>query len=285
MIALVGPAGTGKSHRASLVAHEVQADAIVDDGLLIQGTRIVAGRSAKAEPTMMAAVRRALFTDPEHRRQVREALRELGPRRLLVIGTSEEMVRRICAALELPPPARVVSIYDVATPEEVRQARRARRRLGRHVIPAPTFEVKRTLSGLLADPLRLLVRPRHGRHGPVFEKSLVRPTFSGLGRFYIADTVVTAIAAHAARQVPGVEAVLRARVESLPDGVAITLDVSVHLGTSVVAVGREVQRRAREAVEYMTGLTLRALDVVVRRVVPAGTGAGRGPAPEAAEPV
>lgn len=276
VVALVGPAGTGKSHRASLVAYEVRADAIVDDGLLIQGSRIVAGRSAKAEPTGMAAVRRALFTDEAHRREVREAIAGLAPERLLVLGTSEEMVRRICEALELPPPARVISIHDVATPEEIRRARRTRRRLGKHVIPAPTFEVKRTLSGLLVDPLRLLYRPKHARADLLIEKSVVRPTFNSLGRFYIADTVVAAIAERAAREVPGVEAVLRTRVEDGPDGVRIAVDIAVAYGLSLVQVARVVQRRAREAVEIMTALNVLALDVAVRRVVvsgpvPAGT--------------
>ena len=47
VIALVGPSGTGKSHRALLVAHNNQADAIIDDGLLIKDGTIIAGKSAK----------------------------------------------------------------------------------------------------------------------------------------------------------------------------------------------------------------------------------------------
>ena len=36
VIAFVGPSGTGKSHRALLVAHNTQSDAIIDDGLYIK---------------------------------------------------------------------------------------------------------------------------------------------------------------------------------------------------------------------------------------------------------
>lgn len=282
VIALVGPAGTGKSHRASLVAHEVGADAIVDDGLLIHGSRIVAGRSAKAEATRLAAVRRAIFTEPDHREEVREAIRRLGPQRLLVLGTSEDMVRRICDALELPAPSRSVSIYDVASPDEIRRARRIRRRLGKHVIPAPTLEVKRRLSGLLVDRLRLFYRSKQARGGMVIEKSVVRPTFSSLGRFYIADTVVGAIAEYAAAREPGIEAVLRARVESGPEGVEVSLEVSVWSGVPIVPVCRGAQRRAREAVEFMTALQVRSVDVIARRVaVPSGDSAAGGPVPAA----
>ena len=36
VIALVGPSGTGKSHRALWVAQQNGADAIIDDGILIK---------------------------------------------------------------------------------------------------------------------------------------------------------------------------------------------------------------------------------------------------------
>ena len=49
VIALVGPSGTGKSHRALVIAHKHKADAIIDDGILISDGKIIAGHSAKQE--------------------------------------------------------------------------------------------------------------------------------------------------------------------------------------------------------------------------------------------
>ena len=49
VVAFVGPSGTGKSHRAIGIAHKNNCDAIIDDGLLIKGTKILAGTSAKNE--------------------------------------------------------------------------------------------------------------------------------------------------------------------------------------------------------------------------------------------
>ena len=46
VIALIGSSGTGKSHRATMVAEENQAEAIIDDGLLIIRGKIIAGTSA-----------------------------------------------------------------------------------------------------------------------------------------------------------------------------------------------------------------------------------------------
>ncbi len=49
--ALVGKAGTGKSYRAMDVAHERDIDLVIDDGVLINGARKLAGKSAKKEST------------------------------------------------------------------------------------------------------------------------------------------------------------------------------------------------------------------------------------------
>ena len=63
VVAFVGPSGTGKSHRAIGVAHNNNCDAIIDDGLLIKGTKILAGTSAKNETNRIQAVKRAIFTE------------------------------------------------------------------------------------------------------------------------------------------------------------------------------------------------------------------------------
>lgn len=267
--ALVGPAGTGKSHRATAVARRLGADCIIDDGLLICGSRIVAGISAKREQTALAAVRRAVFQDPEHAAAVRAGLRACRPERVLVLGTSVDMVERICDALDLPRPERVVPVAEVAAPEEIRQARLARRLEGKHVIPAPTLEVRRSFSGYLVHPLRLFY-PGRGRRAPevVVEKSVVRPTYSSLGRFYISDAVVAAIADRASRDVPGVAGCVRVLVDNRADGVALTMDLAVRYGTRLVPALQAVRARVRQVVEELTALNVLSLEVVARRVVP-----------------
>ena len=45
--AFVGVSGSGKSHHAQNVAFENGIDYIIDDALLINGTKVVAGKSAK----------------------------------------------------------------------------------------------------------------------------------------------------------------------------------------------------------------------------------------------
>jgi uncharacterized alkaline shock family protein YloU len=288
--ALVGPAGTGKSHRASLVAQTYRAGLLIDDGLLIRDDRILSGISAKKEETAMAAVRRAIFADADQAREARAVIRRLRPDRILILGTSAEMVSRITDALDLPRPDKLIDISEVASPEEIRRARRTRRVEGKHVIPAPTFEVRKSFAGYLVDPLRVFHRPAGSRSRDlVVEKSVVRPTFSSLGRFFIADTVVEQIAGRAGAEVAGVVAARHASVEVRPEGVMVTLEITLQYGVHLPSVLRAVQLRVRTAVENMTALSVLAVDVIAQRVVSssspgAGTGGEPAPAAAAAEP-
>ena len=56
VIAFFGPPGTGKSDRALVVAYENKASCIIDDGILIYHSRIVAGKSAKREERLSGAL-------------------------------------------------------------------------------------------------------------------------------------------------------------------------------------------------------------------------------------
>lgn len=267
--ALVGPSGTGKSHHASMVAAERGIDVLLDDGLLVMDGRILAGRSAKREHTRVAAVKRAVLADPEHAAAIRRQLDELKPARLLVLGTSLHMIERILQALDLgAAPLRVLTIGEVSTPQDIETARLIRTQQGKHVIPAPTLEVKKTFSGYLVDPLQFIVRSRGPRQ--VVEKSVVRPTYSSLGRFYIADTVIRAIAVHAALSVAGVVRISRSTLATDDNGVTIRLECTMAAGVNIPDVLREAQRAVKEQIEHHTALNVLAVDVLARRLVVGG---------------
>lgn len=265
--ALVGGSGTGKSHRASVVARERNIELIIDDGLLIRDSHIVAGKSAKREDTIIAAVRRAIFSDEFHRLMVTDALKKEDPNSILVLGTSREMISKICSQLDLPQPQEWIKIEDIATPAEIKRAKRLRRVNGTHVIPAPTVEVKKTFSGYLIDPLRIFHRSvRSQQSQDIIEKSVVRPTYSSLGKFYIADVVIRSIVEKTVHEVEGITEVVRVLVESSSDGVYLQVDVSVRYGTKIMNVLAEAQKRAAEIVEQMTALNVLSIDIVAKRV-------------------
>jgi len=266
--ALIGMSGTGKSHRASLVAYEYDIDMILDDGLLIKNTKIIAGRSSKREQTRIGAVKRAIFADPDHVAEVQGELDRHKPKRLLILGTSRRMVSHIVRALDLPAPVKYIRIEDIASPVEIRRALRARREQNKHVIPAPTFEVKKTFSGYFIAPLRLRFLGRQSRAEVEVEKSVVKPTYSSLGRFYIADRVVRDIAARAAAEVPGVSKPPRVSLQAEPEGVIITAEMTLVYGVNILEVLRLAQQNIRRVVEDTTALNVLKVNVIARRIEP-----------------
>lgn len=266
--ALVGPSGTGKSHHAQAVAYAHGIDTILDDGLLIHGSRIVAGYSAKREPTKLQAVRRAIFTDPEHAASVRAKLAELNPPRLLVITTSERMLARVQERLALPAPSRVIRIEEVASPRQMARALEARAREGKHVIPVPTIEVKKNLPGILVDPLHYFF-PRAGRGQPLRrgEKSIVRPTFSYIGRLSIAEGAISCLARELIRDLPGLARPLKIAVQEQKHEIIVDIDVAVAGFTAIPPLLVDVQRRLKTGLEELTGLVVREVNVTARAVV------------------
>ncbi len=263
VIALVGASGTGKSQRALAVAQELNTEYIIDDGLFIRGSSIVAGKSAKAEKTTIAAVRRALFNDPEHAAAVRGAIARHKPHRILLLATSDAMVDRIVQALRLPEPTSRLRIEDVVPEEEIKAAIKARKRFGRHVIPVPSFEVKKTFRGYLINSLRLLYQGARLRRPVVFEKSVVRPTFGSLGRFFISDRVLADIAGRAAAQRQDVE-VIEPVVARSSDGVVyISLNCAAQNGDDLTGRLCGLQEDIKETVEELTSIPVQAVDIHV----------------------
>lgn len=266
--ALTGPSGTGKSHRASMLARQLGVELIIDDGLLIKGSKILGGKSAKREETRLGAVRRAVFQELGHAEEIKDLIHHEAPERILILGTSAKMIRRITDRLGLPEPEKYLDITEIASPQEIRRARSIRRQYGKHVIPAPTFEVKKGFSGYLIDPLRFLYRGQSWREKDVvIEKSTVRPTFSSLGRFFIADSVVAEIARRATAEVEGVAGAGRILVQVKPEGVVLSIDLHLLQGFRIPEVLRKAQRRAKDMVELMTALNVQAIDVTARKLV------------------
>ncbi len=268
--ALVGSSGTGKSHRALIVAHEHNVDTIIDDGLLIKDSKIVAGHSAKKEPSKIRAVKRAIFMEPDHAAEVKEAIARVKPERILILGTSENMVEKIVDVLNLPPISKIVRIEDIATKTEIAKARESRLREGKHIIPVPTIELKPHFSGYLIDPLDIFFKkPRSRQRRKLGEKSIVRPTFSYYGKLLISDAAIASLVDYVATSDISITKAGQITIKNSHDrekGISISLDVTIKYGQSIWNVVHEAQKRIKQIVEYMTGMVVREVNIAVKRL-------------------
>ena len=267
VIGFIGPSGTGKSHRASWVAREKGAEFLIDDGLLIRGNQIIAGTSAKKETTKIASIKRALFTDPKHTEDVVRALENYNAQSILILGTSEGMVETIAKKLGIGPIDEKVYITDVASEYEINQALSTRKEQGKHVIPVPTFEIKKDFSGYFLDPLQIFRRKGKGSYQLTGEKSVVRPTFSYLGNYTISDYTIYQIVEYVTSNIDGVAKISRFRAENRPDGIYIEMDLVLIYGRMIKPLLREVQEKVSEQIKHLTALNIQRLDVVAKSLV------------------
>lgn len=264
--AFVGPSGTGKSYRAQMVASERGINFIIDDGLLIKENEVVAGESAKKAATKVATVKHALFYEEKEREPIIKAFKKYRPEKILILGTSDGMVQKIAANLGLPEILETIYITDVATEEEMKTARRIRVTEGKHVIPVPTFEIKKDFSGYLLDPLQIFKSKGKGQQPYISEKSIIRPTFSYLGKFTISDLVFRQILEYLAVQTPAIHKILKTRVENFGEGAKIYMEVSIVYGFNVVEGLNDFKKKSKKEIEKLTAMNVVELDVVAKNI-------------------
>lgn len=264
--AFVGPSGTGKSYRAQMVASEKEIHFIIDDGLLIKDNKIVAGESAKKAPTKIETVKHALFYEDAEKKPIGEALKKYKPSKILILGTSDGMVQKIAANLGLPEISDTTYINEVATEEEIQTAKQMRMTEGKHVIPVPTFELKKDFSGYLLDPLQIFKSKGKGQKPYISEKTIIRPTFSYLGRFTISDTVFRQIVEYLAERMPSIYKVVRTRATNTEVGPSIYMEVTVMYGYNIQEVLKEFKEKARKEIENLTAMNVISMDIVAKNV-------------------
>lgn len=271
VIALVGATGTGKSHRALLIAQENNADTIIDDGLLILGSRIIAGISSKRQSTKVGAIKTALFSSEDHVLEVKNALAQIKPNRILVLGTSIGMVDSIAKRLEIPLPSLYIKIEEIASQKEIAKARHIREHFGKHVVPAPTVEVKPRFSGTLIEPMETWFRKRTISGNPSLQKvfveqSVVRPSFTFLGKFFITNNVLSSIVSYVGSKINGIHKVYKVHINNEPSGLIILIEVSVDHGVFIPEAAKSLQTEAIRHVELMTSLHIKRVDILVKSI-------------------
>ena len=264
-IAFVGPSGTGKSYRATTVSNQNNADAIIDDGILISHGKVLAGSSAKRESTKIASVKHALFSNPDHAEAVKKAIKENNIKCLMILGTSDAMVHKIADKLDVPPIEKIIHIEDIASPEEMRLAQHMRLNQGKHVIPVPTFEIKQDFSGYFLRPLRFLGKNMDSQADYNEDKSIVRPTYSYMGDFTISDNALISIARHESEKIKGIT-ITNINIRKTSHGLHMDIIAIIDYDTDIYSTCRRVQYAIKKNIEKYTSLNIRRVHIFVKNL-------------------
>ncbi len=264
--AFVGPSGTGKSYRAQMVASEYNIRYIIDDGLLIKDNEVIAGVSAKKAPTKIETIKGALFLDPAKAEKIKKAFRKYRPESLLILGTSDDMIKKIMSNLELQNLEKTIYITDVATEQEMEEAKRMRITEGKHVIPVPTFEIKKDFSGYILDPLQIFKSKGKNEKPYISEKSIIRPTFSYLGNYTISDTALKDIIEHLAIKVDAIHKIYRTRIEKTPTGINIYIEIMLVYGFNVITSLQNFKKKCIKEIENLTAMNVDKVQILAKGI-------------------
>ena len=266
--AFVGPSGTGKSYRAQMVASERGINYIIDDGLLIKENEVIAGVSAKKAATKIETVKKALFNNQDEADEIKKAFRKYRPESILILGTSDNMIKKIRENLGLPELTETIYITDVATEEEMQEAKRIRQTQGKHVIPVPTFEIKKDFSGFILDPLQIFKSKGKDEKPYISEKSIIRPTFSYLGKFVISDTVFRQIVEYLVMRTVGLYKANRVRIDKIGEneGISVYVEVVVEYGFNIVETLKDFKKKCKREIENLTAMNIENIDIIAKGI-------------------
>jgi len=270
IFALTGDSGTGKSFQAKIVAQKYRIDLILDDGLLIKGNRILAGHSAKKEHSFLAAVKVALFDEKSHRDDVARRLNNEKFKRILILGTSEKMVNKIASRLQLPPPAKIIKIEDVATVDEIDKAIRTRRIEGKHVIPVPSVEVKRNYPNIFYDTIRIFKRriapAGIGTIPTLHEKSVVRPEYSKHEKVIISETALGQLVIHFMEEFNKDIKIKKIHVKDAEMGYRLVITIDVPYGIQLGGNISALQQHIIDSIERYTGILIEEINIIIDKI-------------------
>ncbi len=270
---LSGRSGTGKSFQAINLCKEKNIEGIIDDGLFIYRNKVISGISAKRERTIITAVKAAIFADDERAEEAKASIARMKPESILIIGTSDEMIDRIVARLELPEPSERIYIEDITTEEERGIARKQRKEMGQHVIPAPTFQLRKQFSGYFMKPMRLFKEfgPKGDYWKDNAEKSVVRPSYSYMGKYNISERVMSDIIECIRADfgsISGIDNVIvKENREMRNEGIELDMDIDMEYGENLPKKVETFQTRVADEIEGMTAFNVNKVNIVVKNVV------------------
>ncbi|PBF90985.1 ATP-binding protein [Clostridioides difficile] len=262
--ALVGSSGTGKSFKALEFEYENDIEYIIDDGILIYKNKVLAGISAKQANTTIEAVKRAIFYNLEHRQEVREAIKKENIRKILIIGTSKKMVNQIVERLSIGRVYKFINIQDISTKYEIEIAKQARKE-GNHVIPVPAVEIKSMASGLSINSLKRLFRKGNNRNMVVLEKTIIRPTFSYIGKFYISADVIKQIIEYEVYNFGSIDRINKINIENCNNFMNIFVSININDLETIKKI-EDIQQTIKKSIEKMTLVNVQKIDINIHKI-------------------
>lgn len=105
-----------------------------------------------------------------------------------------------------------------------------------------------------------------GENPYISEKSMIRPTFSYLGKFTISDSVFRQIAENVANRMPEIYSVTRTRVENYGDGISIYMEAVLNYGNNIIKTLKTFREKTKKEIEKQTAMNVVKIDLVAKGI-------------------
>ncbi|MGL6105825.1 ATP-binding protein [Romboutsia sp.] len=262
--ALVGSSGTGKSYKALELSYDNEIDYIIDDGILIYKNKILSGISSKQANTTMEAVKRAIFLNHHHRKEVKTKIKEEEIKKILIIGTSKKMVNQIADKLELGKIEKYIDIKDISTEQEINEAKISRKK-GNHIIPVPTIEIKSMTSGLKIESLKRKLFRKNNKTEEVLEKTIIRPIFSYRGKFFISTNVIEDIIKHEMSKIEYIDKINKIDITNINNIISVNLNINI-CNVNQIKNCSYIQEKIKNNIEEITSINVEKVDIYINKL-------------------
>ena len=263
VLAFLGAAGTGKSQRAAQVARQYGVDFVIDDGLLVSKGQIMAGKSAKSEKNLVSAIRRALFEFEPQQTEVAAFLASYAPCKVMVIATSDSMMRKIVEKLGLDHPTKIIDITEVASREEIDSALKERREKKQHVVPVARTQIQRNFAGKLVSQLKDLFKSKDRED----TRTVVKPPFSFDGRVTIEKEAILAMIQKLAVIGTHIRQIHEVGLTSDGDALNVNLVVDIELGDeNALHLARLLQKKLSVGLSFYMGMDVKKVNIRVNEM-------------------
>ncbi|MHA6260401.1 hypothetical protein ACXYMX_10975 [Sporosarcina sp. CAU 1771] len=261
VFSLTGISGTGKSSSALNFAHKHQIPAIIDDGLLIINGEKIAGTSAKFEKLTLTAVKRAIFFDEQHATEVRLALENASLKRILLLGTSDKMVRIIAERLQIGKILHYYHIEEVRSSSEIKIAEFVRKTQGKHLIPISHQQVEQKFFSKLIQRGKDIFSSNREIIG---KTTIVRPDFHK-GTITISGKVFESTVSKSCDSTFGIIECHSVYVElNVLPTVFVVISISPSMSTAVLEIAKELQSKIHDDFIRFFEIELHSINVSVR---------------------
>ena len=158
---------------------------------------------------------------------------------------------------------RRINIEDITTPQEREMAHKQRNEYGKHVIPAPALQLKRTFAGYFMDPLKFF---RGKDTGAAAERTVVRPAYSYMGEYFVSEKVIDDIIMCLAHEMSAVGRVIHIVQYPKPEAYKLKIAIKIRKGYPVWPSARDFQKSVEEQIEKMTAFNIAQIDIEVRGI-------------------